>query len=264
MEDPPIIIYDEEDVQDGIHSCSKSLIEKKLQFFFDEPKDADRILKGSPWIFRNAWLSLRRWERGQVLPEIQFSLVPLKIQIWGLPLHCRTTKMGFKIGACMGEVKESDVYETKEKGTFIKIQVIFNVNKPLKSGINVGSMKDGISWADFQYERLPQFCYICGKVGHDEDGCKSQQEGEKEGDKDASEFGPWLRASQIGRKLLNKDAVDDSKKRQNSLKKHNATLPSDFLQMMSSLTVTNNDPSSTLPSNDKSTTSVEQKKSPFF
>ncbi|KAJ1382698.1 hypothetical protein SESBI_44011 [Sesbania bispinosa] len=139
METPPIIIYDEDDIKEGWEACSRSLIgafltekpihanslqnalagiwcnpkglkveeisDKKFQFLFDETRDANRVLQGSPWIFRNAWLSLKRWERGQEL-EAFFSMVSLNMQIWGLPLHCRTTTMGTKIGACMGEVRD--------------------------------------------------------------------------------------------------------------------------------------------------------------
>ncbi|KAJ1431362.1 hypothetical protein SESBI_07217 [Sesbania bispinosa] len=89
MDTPPIIVYDEEDAREGLETCSRSFIgyfitekpihanslqsalagiwcnpkgfkveevmEMKFQFLFDEAKDADRVLRGSPWTFRNAW-----------------------------------------------------------------------------------------------------------------------------------------------------------------------------------------------------------------
>ncbi|KAJ1407826.1 hypothetical protein SESBI_24015 [Sesbania bispinosa] len=131
----------------------EEIMEKKFQFLFDDAKDAERVLRGSPWIFRNSWLSLKRWERGQEVESLNFPVVPLRIQIWGLPLHCTTIKMGHKIGACMGDVLEADNFEIKERGSFIKVVVNFDTTKPLKSGINLGSKKDGITWVDFRYER---------------------------------------------------------------------------------------------------------------
>ncbi|KAJ1440705.1 Zinc knuckle CX2CX4HX4C [Sesbania bispinosa] len=77
-------------------------------------------------------------------------------------MHCRTTKTGFKVGSCMGDVKQAELFETRERGSFIKILMELNITKPILSGINVGSKKDGICWVDFQYERLPQCCYSCG------------------------------------------------------------------------------------------------------
>ncbi|KAJ1406186.1 hypothetical protein SESBI_25252 [Sesbania bispinosa] len=150
-EPPGFIIYDEEDVESGIESCSKSLYGKILtqkpihmnslqsalsgiwcnpkglhieeivprtfQFFFDEEDDVKRILVGSPWIFRNSWIILKRWSRIQTIDDIDFSKTTIKAQLWGLPIHCRTPKMGSKIGACLGTVEDVAVFECKEKET---------------------------------------------------------------------------------------------------------------------------------------------------
>ncbi|KAJ1402466.1 hypothetical protein SESBI_28002 [Sesbania bispinosa] len=186
---PNFIVYDEEDVEEGIHSCSKSLIgriitqkpihtnslhnnlvgiwcnpkgfrveeiiSKTFQFFFDEDTDVNRILAGSPWLFRNSWLLLKRWERDQSVDSIDFNHTQVNFQVWGLPAHCRTPRMGSKIGTCFGQVIRSDVYECKERGSFLKILVNMDVQKPLLKGIPVGSKKDGTTWVDFQYEKLP-------------------------------------------------------------------------------------------------------------
>ncbi|KAJ1431055.1 Zinc finger, CCHC-type [Sesbania bispinosa] len=233
---PNFVIYDEEDVVEGIDHCSKSLIgqiftqkpihlnsmqnalggiwcnplgfrmeevfPKTFQFFFDSEEDTDRILKSSPWLFRNSWLILKRWSRGHPIDKVDFSKVEVKIQLWGLPPHCRTSKMGRKNGSCMGKVVEFEVFEGRDKVTFVKLLVEIDIHKPLLSGIPVGSNKDGISWVDFKYERLPQFCYKCGLVGHDEDSCKnpgSPNSSDLHGDK---ELGPWMRASYVGRKVI--------------------------------------------------------------
>ncbi|KAJ1400814.1 Zinc knuckle CX2CX4HX4C [Sesbania bispinosa] len=243
MEDPPLIIYDDVDVQEGLDMCSKSLTgafltskpihvnslsnalagiwcnpkgskveeigEKKFQFLFDDHKDTDRILKRSPWIFRNAWLSLKR-----------------------------TTKMGLRIGACMGDVLESEIFETWEKGSFIKVLVLFYVTKPLKPGINVGSKVDGMVWVDFVYERLPQFCYSCGLIGHDEDGCKSRKEEGDGVEADGAKLGPWMRAAQIGRKVPFSNSGNDSHTKHSTHRTRSSTLPKDFLNMLSALSVT--------------------------
>ncbi|KAJ1424954.1 Zinc knuckle CX2CX4HX4C [Sesbania bispinosa] len=146
-------------------------------------------------------------------------MVPLKVQIWGLPLHCRTAK----IGASIGEVMESDIFETKEKGSFIKV--------------HVGSKTDRVSWVDFLYERIPQFCYSCGLIGHDEDGCTKRTE-ENNVENDAPFLGPWLRASQVGRKCATANKASDYNDRPNLNKQKQVTLPNEVLNMLSSLSVT--------------------------
>ncbi|KAJ1389174.1 Zinc knuckle CX2CX4HX4C [Sesbania bispinosa] len=200
-----LIIFDEEDIKEGLQECQNSIIgklvmekavhanslmnalnsiwnspkgfkvvdlgDKCFQFFFDSGKDADRVIRGNPWIFRNSWLLLRKWDR-EVKPEdMSFTKAQIWLQIWGLPVHCRTKQMGRRLGVCMGTVMEADVFEIQ------------------------GSRKDGIFWADFKFERVPQFCYKCGIIRHDEDGCNSTTQENT----DEMSRGPWMRATHVGR-----------------------------------------------------------------
>ncbi|KAJ1381862.1 Zinc knuckle CX2CX4HX4C [Sesbania bispinosa] len=203
---PPLVVFTEEDISDGISLCTRSLIgriitekpvhvnslqnalsgiwcnpkgfkveevePKTFQSFFEAESDMERILRGSLWIFHNSWLCLQCWERNQDLSMLNFTFVPLKVQIWGLPFHCRTTKMGYRIGSCLGEVKDSAIFE-----------------------------ENGVMWVDFQYERLPQFCYSCGLVVHEEDTCGSHTSQVEQEDRGEGNLGPWLRGSQVGRRI---------------------------------------------------------------
>ncbi|KAJ1421140.1 Zinc knuckle CX2CX4HX4C [Sesbania bispinosa] len=234
---PPLIVFTEEDVLEGVDRCHRSLVGKFLtekpvhtnslqnaltgiwcnpkglkveelepklfQFFLNEEKDLDRILRGSLWIFRNSWLVLNRRERNSEPALLNFSIVPLKIQIWGLPLHCRTVQMGRKIGECMGVVRESEIFEVRDRGSFIKILVDFDTTKPLLPGVNIGNRVDGVLWVDFRFERLPQFCYTCGLIGHEEDTCNSDHAKTNNSENAEHDFGPWLRASAVSRKVSN-------------------------------------------------------------
>ncbi|KAJ1413339.1 Zinc knuckle CX2CX4HX4C [Sesbania bispinosa] len=233
---PPFIIYDDDDIADGVVSCCKSLVRKIItqkpihlnslqsallgiwcnpkglrmeeisvktfQFFFKEEGDVERILRGSPWMFRNSWLLLKRWDRSITLDKLDFSKTSIRVQLWGLLPHYRTPKMGFKLGACLGKVEEAEVFENRERGTFVKIQVEIDIGKPLMVGILVGNTKDGVSWVDFQYERMPQFCYKSGRVGHDEEFCRSADAAQSTDDNGGKDFGPWMRAVSFGRKVL--------------------------------------------------------------
>ncbi|KAJ1424085.1 Zinc finger, CCHC-type [Sesbania bispinosa] len=90
--------------------------------------------------------------------------------------------MGHKVGACLGKVLEYDVYECKEKGSFLKNLVELDTKKPLLTRIPVGNRKDGVSWVEFSYEKLPQFCYNCGRIGHDDVMCKERVDPELNND----------------------------------------------------------------------------------
>ncbi|KAJ1422489.1 Zinc finger, CCHC-type [Sesbania bispinosa] len=103
--------------------------------------------------------------------------------------------MGKKLGAAMGTVLETHVYEVQERGSFVKALVEIDLKKPLLPGVNAGSKNDGLFWVDFQYEKIPQFCYGCGIVGHDEDDCSERNDRSN----DEKSRGPWMRALNMGR-----------------------------------------------------------------
>ena len=52
-------------------------------------------------------------------------------------------------------------------------------------------------WVSFKYERLPTFCFSCGKIGHDEKHCRvvtEKQSMEKQ-------YGEWLRVGSMSKGL---------------------------------------------------------------
>ncbi|KAF7825221.1 cysteine desulfurase mitochondrial-like [Senna tora] len=83
----------------------------------------------------------------------------------------------------------------------IKVKVEFDVRKVIMRGTNIGSKKDGIHWVDFRYERFPQFCYKCGIIGHDNEQCLIDLDGEKEDSNEDLPYGPWIRATQSGKRI---------------------------------------------------------------
>ncbi|MED6221460.1 hypothetical protein PIB30_054888 [Stylosanthes scabra] len=106
-EEESLVIYEEKDIAEGVQKCKYSIVGKLItekpvnqswvqnamyniwrkpeefhmkeiqskiyQFFFKKEGDMRRILNGSPWMFRNSWLLMERWERGVDPTEIDFS-----------------------------------------------------------------------------------------------------------------------------------------------------------------------------------------------
>jgi hypothetical protein len=162
------------------------------------PADQDRILQGNPWIFRNSWLVVKPWERGTDPHTLDFDHVPVWIQLWGLPTHCKTKQMGVSIGSLMGEVEAAEYYEYPGKKVIIRIKVAIDVHKPITSGIHVGNPTDGTCWIDYRYEKLPQVCFNCGMIGHYDKLCRNQAL-----DLDTlAPLGPWIRSTQYGKRKI--------------------------------------------------------------
>jgi hypothetical protein len=228
--------YREDHIQEGIQNCQESLIGKFMSekiitkqivqntilgiwgdpkgfqiseveggFYhisMDTDKDISRDLKGNPWTIRNSWFMVQQWDRERDPKELDFQRVPIWIQLWGLPLHCKTIAMGKHIGAQLGTVDESTFYDFPDKARIIKTKVQIDVTQPIRPGIYIGNTKDGIKWVDFRYENLPLFCFQCGHIGHGENHCNSTEPAMEEGG--INPRGPWLRATSYGRKFNDK------------------------------------------------------------
>ncbi|KAJ1384636.1 hypothetical protein SESBI_42352 [Sesbania bispinosa] len=136
-EAPPIIIYEDEDVTEGLSTCLESLVgriltekpihvnsiqsaltgiwcnpsrfrveelaPKTFQFFFEDERESTRILNNSPWLFRNSWLVLKKWERGADINTMNFRTVEVKMQIWGLPPIVVHLRWGGKLEHAWGQ-----------------------------------------------------------------------------------------------------------------------------------------------------------------
>ncbi|MCH82220.1 hypothetical protein A2U01_0003021 [Trifolium medium] len=208
---------------------------KILQFFMNEPADIDRILYGNPWIFRNSWLVVKPWDRETDYHEIDFDHVPIWIQLWGLPPHCKTKQMGTSIGTLMGNVEASEFYEYPGKQVIIKIKVAININNPITSGIHVGNPTDGTSWVDYRYEKLPQVCFKCGMIGHTDKLCRNQALVLDT----LAPLGPWIRSTQYGkRKMEDKDRKFYSNpSHAKNFGQYSPPVPSDLLEKLAAMRV---------------------------
>ena len=51
------------------------------------------------------------------------------------------------------------------------MRVDLPIDKPLRRGGYVTNMDGERCWVSSKYERLPTFCFTCGKIGHDEKHC---------------------------------------------------------------------------------------------
>ncbi|RYR01620.1 hypothetical protein Ahy_B06g080503 [Arachis hypogaea] len=90
-----------------------------------------------------------------------------------MPEHCKITTLGRKIAARVGKIMECNVFSTGPgRKNFLKASVMIKIEDLLKEGLNIGSKRDGLTKVEFKYERLPTFCYFCGRIRHDVANCE--------------------------------------------------------------------------------------------
>lgn len=228
----PFCYYQDSHIQDSIDQCTNSIIGKILadkpitnqilfnslsgiwcnpaglkiselegkifQIKMDKEEDIQRILKGNPWIIRNCWLLLHNWNRNLDISTLDFTQVPLWIQFWGLPLHCKSITMGQEMGSQLGKVMDVGIYEFPEKAKIVKVKVLININHPIRAGMFIGNDNDGINWVDFRFENLPMFCFGCGLIGHNLENCRNSPIPLVGG---TNPRGAWLRTKNFGHRI---------------------------------------------------------------
>lgn len=57
---------------------------------------------------------------------------------------------------------------------FLRVKVEFEVSKPLESGIFLDRDPLPGIWIQLKYERVADFCFKCGRLGHVKVRCSSQ------------------------------------------------------------------------------------------
>jgi hypothetical protein len=121
-------------------------------------------------------LIVKAWDK-QIDPRtMDFTHALVWVQLWGLPPHCKTKKMGESIGNLLGNVETAEFYEYPGKKMIIKVKVAVNVHQPIHIGILIGNHRDGTTWIDFRYEKPPHkfvssveflaMVKICAKMNH--------------------------------------------------------------------------------------------------
>ena len=78
----------------------------------------------------------------------------------------------------------------------MRVRVELDITKPLSRGRRVRFGPDSDGWVSFRYERLPVFCYWCGRLTHDAKECDIWLRSKGTLRTQQQPFGAWLRAAQ--------------------------------------------------------------------
>jgi hypothetical protein len=173
-------------------------LNKNLYLFrFSTKKDAENVLKNGPWSFDKNLIVLQKITGEEQPAEFDMHKVSFWVRIYDLPLQLRSDSIAKKIGDFIGVHEETDQREIYRMESFLRIRVLMDLKKPLMRGTVVCYQGRSLR-VFFKYERLPTFCFNCGRIGHQKKTCEDNEE-EEEGFEEVEEkqysFGPWLRAS---------------------------------------------------------------------
>ncbi|XP_075520620.1 uncharacterized protein LOC142553940 [Primulina tabacum] len=161
-------------------------------FEFCSQRDRTRILQEGPWNFSRSLIVLTEPTGCHSPRTLRFDEATFWIQLHNIPLAFLHENLLLKLGSQLGMVVEVDRGDHGVVlGCFARIRVCINISQPLRKCIRVTSMSEEEDiFIILVYERLPDFCYACGRVGHTHRECEDTSV-----DKVRFACGAWLRAA---------------------------------------------------------------------
>lgn len=162
-----------------------------FQFFHKE--DMLWVTKGGPWMFDNAMLAIEAVGAYEDPVKVPLWHVNIWIQIHDLPMGFMTEAVGKQLGNFFGKFLE---YDSKNNTSIwrecMRVKIKFDVRKPLKRKKKIVK-KDGKEFTvTCKYERLGEFCFLCGLVTHTDRFCRKFID--RRGSEGEKEWGLWLKA----------------------------------------------------------------------
>lgn len=150
-------------------------------------------MKGRPWSFDNAMMSLGMVSAGEDPLDVPLWYLDIWVQIHDLPMSLMTEAIGRQLGNFFGEFLEYDVNNNSSIWReCMRVRVRLDVRKPLKRKKKIVKKNGTELSVSCKYERLGDFCFSCGMVTHTERFCRRFID--RRGDELEKEWGLWLKA----------------------------------------------------------------------
>ncbi|EFH52087.1 predicted protein [Arabidopsis lyrata subsp. lyrata] len=147
-----------------------ALSPEKFQFIFNSKHDLDEVLEKGVHTYNEWALAVERLVEHP--PDSFLQFIHIWIQIWKLPINFYTTKAISSLADLIGQVKVVEFEPGKPQILpFVRVQVLFDVSRPLRRAKVVNLPHGGTTSVNFEYERIQKRCYECQCLTHERDSC---------------------------------------------------------------------------------------------
>ncbi|KAF3955405.1 hypothetical protein CMV_019378 [Castanea mollissima] len=110
-----------------------------------------------------------------------------------IPERSLKIEVGEMIGNTIGSVIQvADLEDDGAGSEFLRVRINIDISKPLLRCFKLCTEGKQVGWVGIKYERLPNFCYWCGRVTHRERDCEVWLWGKGSLRKDEQQYEEWL------------------------------------------------------------------------
>ena len=172
--------------------------ESILLFEFEDVLDLERVLEYEPWSFDKSLVVFKKVSDVESIPFLEFDRVTFWVQVHNVPERSLNHETGEAIGKMIGSlIQVADTEDDGSGGEFLRVRVAVDITKPLPRCCKLKNAGKHLGWVGIRYERLPNFCYWCGRVSHSERDCEIWVRGKGSLKREEQQYGEWLRADQF-------------------------------------------------------------------
>lgn len=163
--------------------------ENLFSCIFDSENDLKKIVNLS-WSFRGHQIVHKIWAPEKALFQIDMSTISLWCHVSHIPVCFIDSQNAAIIGSCLGNFIKMDVTNRSSRWSrAFRILVDLKLSNPLRDKVVFKTSNNTSLTAEIRYERLGDFCYNCGKLGH-----KFQTCSENLSPNSTWSYGPWLKS----------------------------------------------------------------------
>ncbi|TXG69259.1 hypothetical protein EZV62_004194 [Acer yangbiense] len=173
----------------------ESVGENVFMFHFQNPEDRSRVWQRGPWHFDKSLIVLEMPEGTGEIAKLRFNKADFWVQIHDIPIMCMNRRSAKWLAEQIGEVIEIPSESRDCWGKFLRVKVRIDISRPLKRWLRLSLDKSGnVVVVGLKYERMPEFCFACGRVGHGINECSDIEAKKEAMEGNNPRFGLWMRA----------------------------------------------------------------------
>lgn len=150
----------------------ESLGDNRFILRFNHSLDRTHAMEGCPWLLDRCAMLL-----GFLPPEgnpetIELRVMTIVVRLANIPVGYRNPEVARRLCTNFDKILEIIPPKGEFAHNYIRARVQVNITEPLLRGVYLRLKTGTRQWIAFSYERMPIYCYLCGRVGHLEKKCK--------------------------------------------------------------------------------------------
>lgn len=149
----------------------KEVDDQTMEFVFESPRSKEQILDLSPWSVNGHCLVLKECLTSSSLQDVNFAVMDTWVQIYGLSFDMYNSINAQRFAELVGKFRFVEPDHLLQQRSYLRVKVELDTTIPLRDGFWWTNTSGVQKWATIRYERLSDYCYGCGRLGHASTNC---------------------------------------------------------------------------------------------